>query len=288
MTKIGLFVDSTCDLPIEQLEKRGIFYVPLHVIFGSEEYLDMVELSSESFFEKLVSSKYHPTTSLPSPKEVLTVFEKARDQGIDILYSLLVSSKLSGTFQSATIAKTMFDEKYGDMEIKLIDSQGATGQQGLSALTLNDIIARNGTVEEIDDAWEKIKERSILAAAIDTLRYLRRGGRVGTMKSLMSKILNLKPLITIKDGTIESFGKARGLVPAMDELIKYGQQFFSPDEPVRAFVGHSVRYDLLDDMREMVTSSFNVVEIDELMIGSAIGVHIGPGAIGYVIQPYLD
>ncbi|MHA1911206.1 MAG: DegV family protein [Candidatus Kariarchaeaceae archaeon] len=250
--------------------------------------MDMVELSSERFFQKLVTSEFHPSTSLPSPKEILSVFEEARDKGIDILYSLLVSSKLSGTFQSAIIAKKMFDELYGDMEIKLIDSQGATGQQGLSALTLNDIIARNGTVEEIDDAWEKIRERSILAAAIDTLRYLRRGGRVGTVKSLMSKVLNLKPLITIKDGTIESFGKARGLVPAMDELIKYGQLFFKPDEPVRAFVGHSVRYELLDSMREKVNEAFNVIEVDELMIGSAIGVHIGPGAIGYVIQPYLD
>jgi DegV family protein with EDD domain len=288
MTKIGLLVDTTCDLPIEQLEKRGIFYVPLHVIFGSEEYLDLVELSQEKFFEKLIVSKTNPTTSLPSPNEVMAVFEKARDKGIEILYTLIVSSKLSGTFQSVTIAKTMFDDLYGDMEIKLIDSQGATGQHGLSALTLNDIIARNGTVEEIDAAWEKIKDRSVLAAAIDTLRYLRRGGRVGTIKSLMSKALNLKPLITIKDGTIESFGTARGLVPSMDELIKYGQQFFKPDEPVRAFIGHSVRYDLLDAMREKVNSAFNVIEIDELMIGSAIGVHIGPGAIGYVIQPYLD
>ena len=288
MSKIGLLVDSTCDLPIEQLEQRGIFFVPLHVIFGSEEYLDMVELSSENFFKKLITSKFHPTTSLPSPQKILGVFEEARDQGIDILYSLLVSSKLSGTFQSAVIAKKMFDERYGDMEIKLIDSQGATGQQGLSALTLNDIIARNGTVEEIDAAWDKIKEKSILAAAIDTLRYLRKGGRVGAIKSLMSKVLNLKPLITINDGTSETFGTARGLVPAMDELIKYGQQFFNPDEPVRAFIGHSIRYELLDAMREKVNSAFNVIEVDELMIGSAIGVHIGPGAIGYVIQPYLD
>ena len=125
MKKIGLLVDTTCDLPIEQLEKRGIFYVPLHVIFGSEEYLDLVELSQEKFFQKLIVSKTNPTTSLPSPNEVMAVFEKARDKGIEILYTLIVSSKLSGTFQSVTIAKKMFDDLYGDMEIKLIDSQGA-------------------------------------------------------------------------------------------------------------------------------------------------------------------
>lgn len=272
---IQIITDSSSEFTKEEMEKNNIILVPMHITFGEESYQDVFEIGKDEFYKKLTTNEELPFTSQPSPGDFLPYFKAAKEAGDDVVV-ILLSSALSGTFQSAVIAKTMVEYDH----IYLIDSLSATYAQKL--LVDRAILRRKEgkSAPEIEAELNEIKGRVRVFAAIDTMKYLYKGGRISGVQAGLGTMVNLKVIITIKtdgDGSLDILGKVRGAKKA----VQFIYDFIAQDEIDET---HNV-YPLytMDDTncREMMKEApFPVAEAGNL--GATIGTHIGPGAFGFV------
>ena len=272
---IQIITDSTCDLDAALIEKWGVHVIPLSVNFGDESYIDGVTLDKETFFTKLAQAEKLPTTSQPSPAAMLDCMTPLLEQGDEIV-GIFLSSKLSGTFQSATIAADMTDSD----RIHLIDSLSAT--LGLALLVQIAVRCRDEgkSAAEIVAAVEDAKSRLRLIAFVDTLKYLQMGGRISAATAVVGSLLGINPLIAIVDGAVESIGKARGRKAAYRHLKTLFEQ-----EPADAsyplFVGHTAAPEAMAELENILAPCMDQpVQFGHIAIGTAIGTHVGPGAAG--------
>ena len=268
-----IIVDSTTDLMPEV--KGRVSVVPLTVHFGDEEYIDGVTIDHKSFYEKLVETDVHPTTSQATPAAFMAEYEKVRAAG-DSAVVITLSAKLSGTYQSAVIAVADFENIY------VVDSASATiGAAVLTELALR-YLDEGLEAKEIAARLEEEKKRILIVALLDTLEYLKRGGRISKTVAFAGAVLNIKPVIAVSDGEIMVLGKARGSKMGNNLLEQEiekagGVDFFAP-----VLLGYTGLSDLL--LRKYIEDSRRLWEegLDEVRfttIGSVIGTHAGPGAI---------
>lgn len=268
-----IVTDSTCDIEKSILDKMNVDMVPLTVIFGEENFRDGVDITKKEFFEKLASSTVNPTTSQPTPELFLEVFNKHKAEGNEVVY-IGISSVLSGTMQSAKIAKEMCDYD----KIYLVDSLSATA--GIDMLVRVACAMRdNGeTAKAIVERIEQLVPKVRIYAYVDTLKYLVRGGRVSKVAGAIGGALGVKPLIAVGDGAVVSIGTARGQKLAFDKLCSIVKD---------ADIDTSLPMMLLnseneENMRLMeVYMQENGVNYDWNYgeVGSVIGTHVGPGAV---------
>ena len=270
---VRIIVDSTADMRSEVKERVKI--VPLTVHFGEEEFLDGVNIDYVQFYEKLTSSDALPTTSQPSPAAFEDVYKEVEEAG-DSAVVITISGKLSGTYQSATIAAADFDNVY------IVDSgSAAIGAGVLAELALQWTDAGMGA-KEISEKLEAEKAKIRIVALIDTFEFLVRGGRVSKTVAFAGSMLSLKPIIGVKDGVIETLGKARGLKQAFKQIgverDKMGEVDFT--KPVMlGFTG------MTSENLEQYEENYNEAwkkdgsMYGKAAIGSAIGTHVGPGAV---------
>ena len=271
--KTRIIVDSTADLL--QPFKSRVNIVPLTVRFGNEEYIDGVTIDHKVFYEKLIESDVLPTTSQATPDAFAKEFEKAKAAGESAVV-LTISSKLSGTYQSAVIAAQDYDNIY------IVDSgTGAIGAGILTELALK-LLDEGLDAKAIADKLEEEKKKIVIVALVDTLEYLKKGGRVSKTVAFAGSILNIKPVLSVIDGEISMLGKARGSKMGnnllVEEIDKAGGVDFS--KPVLlGFTGISdtllLKY--IDDSRHIWNG--NLAEVRYTTVGSVIGTHAGPGAI---------
>ncbi|MCG3219669.1 MAG: DegV family protein [Candidatus Heimdallarchaeota archaeon] len=286
MEDVRFLVDSCCDLALEEIKKRNLYYIPLNVHFGEDEFKDVLGLSLDDFYQKV--EDIHPTTSQPSPQEFMEVYEKARDEGTKKLYAFHLGSLMSGTIQSANIAKNLFETMYDDMEIVIKDSMSVSAPYGLQLFTIMDVVKRGTTEEELDKIFEKLQKDTRLGAVVNSTKYLIRGGRLRGAKAFASKILSLKPIICIIDGGVEGVGSSRSFEGAMKKIIEYQQKFFTAEQPLRANYAHSIRPDLLEEMKRMTEEVFNVQKYELTQLGSVISTHLGPNGVGLALTPLIE
>ena len=271
MTRI--IIDSTTDLAPEL---RGqVEIVPLTVSFGTEEYIDGVTITHEEFYNKLIESDVLPTTSQATPAAFAEVFEEVAAAG-DSAVVITVASQLSGTCQSARIAAEDYDNIY------VVDSGSVTLGAGILAeYALR--CARSGmTAAEIAGLLEKKKEDICLIAMLDTLEYLKKGGRISAAVAFAGGLLNIKPVVNVKDGVINMLGKARGSKQGNNLLVQEIEKTGGIDFDMPILLGYSGLSDAL--LKKYITDSAPLWEngIDTLRytsIGSVVGTHVGPGAI---------
>ncbi|MEG1551585.1 MAG: DegV family protein, partial [Oscillospiraceae bacterium] len=246
----------------------GIEMASLKVIFGEEEFIDKVTITNDEFYEKLKSSRHQPKTTLVTPDKFIEIFNKYPK---DSIVGIFLSSKLSGTFQSAQIAMSDLERE----DIYLVDSGSAS--LGIGLLIEKAVQMRDDGVDaaEIYKNISELKEKLRIIAAVDTLEYLVKGGRLPASKGMLGSILNLKPLLIVQDGDIKPLGKARGMKNALKELLKiYYKSTPNKDMPI-AFA-HSGNADYLNSIRE----EFEAQDSDKtFVIGSVVGAHSGPGAV---------
>ncbi|MDI9495337.1 MAG: DegV family protein [Bacillota bacterium] len=272
---IRIVVDSTSDLTDEIIEKYNIKMVPLTVNFENESFLDKVELSTKEFFEKLEVAEKLPTTTLVSPGAFVEVFSEILMEGDQVL-GLFIASELSGTYDSARMAKNMI----GSDDIHIIDTRSVC--LGSFALILEAIklVEQNKPIEEIVDELERLKEKVVVAAALDTLKYLEKGGRLTKGQAVLGTLLNIKPIIGVKDGKITVIDKIRGKNKAIkwfDEWIEKNNYDLS-DKTVLLFHGRA--YEQLKLLRDAIEKKYRIKNIIEQEIGAVIGTHAGPGVLG--------
>lgn len=269
--KTRIIVDSTSDLAPEI--KGRVSVVPLTVSFGEQEYIDGVTIDHKAFYEKLIESNVHPTTSQATPAAFIKEYEKIGDEGAVVI---TISSKLSGTYQSAVIAANDYENIY------VVDSGSVAIGGGILvelALKLSD----DGlSAQEIANRLNKEKEKIVIVALVDTLEYLKRGGRISKTVAFAGAVLNIKPVLAVIDGEIEMLGKARGSKMGnnllAEEIEKVGGVDFS--RPV--LLGYTGLSDQLllkyiEDSRHIWDKG--IENIRYTTVGSVIGSHAGPGAI---------
>ena len=271
--KVHLIVDSTAD--VSEAIRPRLTVVPLTVHFGSEEYIDGVTITHEEFYNKLVESDVLPTTSQATPAAFAEVFEEVAAAG-DSAVVITVASQLSGTCQSARIAAEDYDNIY------VVDSGSVTLGAGILAeYALR--CARSGmTAAEIAGLLEKKKEDICLIAMLDTLEYLKKGGRISAAVAFAGGLLNIKPVVNVKDGVINMLGKARGSKQGNNLLVQEIEKTGGIDFDMPILLGYSGLSDAL--LKKYITDSAPLWEngIDTLRytsIGSVVGTHVGPGAI---------
>ncbi len=272
---IHIITDSTSDITQEQARKDDLIVVPLHNLFGEEEYLDGVTISTEEFYQKLTIAEELPTTSQPSPEEFLTYFNRCKEEGSSAVV-ITVSSKLSGTFQSASIAKDMCEYD----EIYLVDSLTVT--LGLSCLVQYAKILRERglSAQEIVEELEEKKHKIRIFALVDTLKYLKKGGRLSATAALAGTLLNIKPIIEVKDGVVEVAAKSRGLNGAYKKVMELVEEANGIDMELPYTIGYTGDVNLTQNFETYTKEYLKIQDIKKIAIGSTVGVHGGPGACG--------
>lgn len=267
-----IVTDSTADFTLEEAQKLNIDIVPLKVLFGEETYLDRYELTPEDFYDQLVNSEKLPTTSQPSPQEFLEYIDMAKKEN-DSLVIITLASDLSGTYQSAMIAKEMseYDKVY------VIDSETTTIAQRLlveKAIKLRD---EGKDVEEVFKTLELLKKRLMVLAFVDTLEYLYKGGRLSRTSKVAGSLLKLKPVIGIVDGKLGSFATARGAKKATEAIIKLIDESGGIDMNEDICLGYTGDETGMDKFNEIFIEEYGVDIKETHFIGPVIGTHAGPG-----------
>ena len=271
---VRIVIDSTADVRAALRDRFSI--VPLTVHFGDEEYLDGITINHKQFYEKLIESNILPTTSQAPPIAFAEVFEQVAAAG-DTAVVITIASQLSGTFQSALVAAQDYEGT-----IFVVDSRtAAIGSGILAELALN--LARGGaSAAEIFDKLLVIRDRIWLVALLDTLEYLKKGGRISKTAAFAGNLLSIKPVITIKDGVIHTLGKARGSKQGNNLLITEIQNAGGVDFDLPLLLGYTGLSDAM--LNKYIEDSAgiwqgNVDELATTAIGSVIGTHAGPGAV---------
>ncbi len=272
---IRIVTDSTCDIPRDVLEKMGVYAAPLRVLFGEDTYLDGIDIGKAEFYEKLSKAEKLPTTSQVNPDEFEKIFKEYLDAG-DTIIGVFIGSKLSGTYQSAVIAKQHLESE----DIHLIDSKTATVSLGSMVRIAAKMRDDGAGVKEICDELTSLADRARLAVAPITLKYLQMGGRISGTAATIAGVLNITPIVQIADGAVTSAGKARGKKKVLEFILNYIKENDYDDTYPIAFT-HSGDQSACDELKEYMTSKggYKAWDFNDQM-GSVVATHIGPGAYG--------
>ena len=271
---VKIVVDSTADLAADMRENLCI--VPLTVHFGDEEYIDGITITHQSFYEKLIETDVLPSTSQATPAAFEEVFRRITENGDDAVV-ITVSSTLSGTYQSAVIAAQEYPGR-----IFVVDSRSAAIGSGILAELALHYTRENLSAAEIAAQIEHERDNVCVIAMLDTLEYLKKGGRISKTAAFAGGLLSIKPVVAIKDGEIVMLGKARGSKQGNNLLVKEIQNAGGIDFSKPILLGYTGLSDVL--LQKYITDSRNLWEcgtesLRSTIIGSVIGTHAGPGAI---------
>lgn len=281
MSKIAVVTDSTADLG-DIASDVGISVVPLNIHFVDEVHKDGIDLSIKSFFTKLEAATVPPRTSQPSPGDFHRLYKQLLESGFDGIISIHISRELSGTWQSATIAREMLPAE----DIWVVDTKSASMGIGLIALnTLERLKAGASGPEAAEYAQQLINQQEILFG-VETLEYLHRNGRIGRAAKLIGGLLNIKPILTIdKEGFVAPHGKVRGSNKFIPYLLDEAQEFLAGySGRADIAVVHALNPELAQEMLRQISARIPPRRSYIRDIGSVIGTHTGPGTIGFVLQ----
>lgn len=273
---IRIIVDSACDLMQAEAKKLNIEILPLKTMFGDTEYLDGVTLTHQQFFEKLIETDILPTTSQIAPYEYEEQFQKVKEAG-DTAICITISAKLSGCYQSAHIAINGYEE-----QVTLVDSENVCIGERLLVLLAVQLRDEGRSAREIAEILNQKKKDIRLIALLDTLEYLKKGGRISKAAAMAGTLLSIKPVIAIENGEVAMLGKARGSKNGNNLL----RELISQQGDINFDLPFCLAYSGLDDslLRKYIADHESVYKehTDSLpvcSIGSSIGTHVGPGAI---------
>lgn len=270
-----IIADSSADLTAQEAEALHVHIVSMSIQFGDRSYLDGVDLSKPEFYQLLAAGKDSPTTAQPTPADFLTPLEEAKEAG-DEAVVIPLSSQLSGTYQSAVIAKDMCEYS----PIQVVDSRSASAGIHLLVEEACRLRDSGASAQEIAQALEALKGRVRIFALIDTLEYLRRGGRLSNLQASLGTVTKLKPVISVREGAVMVVGKAFGVSAAMKQLLRFLAEH-PVDNSFPAYALYSDDESRVDDfiprLREL---DLLPKELRRCSIGPTIGTHIGPGAVG--------
>jgi DegV family protein with EDD domain len=277
---VAVVTDSTTDLPHNLVESIGLRVVPLSVTFGDESLISGVTIDAATFYQRLEAASRLPTTSQPAPAWFEEAYADCVDDGHDAIVSLHCSAALSGTVELARDRARAVP-----IPVEVVDSHLVGGSLGLAALAAHRTAEAGGSVEEVVAAAERVRERSISLLSVDTLEYLRRGGRLSGAQAAVGNALRVKPLLHLTDdGRVEVRERTRTWKRVLDRSAELVADQ-ADGEPVDAIVVHALAPDRAAELWDRLEAAVEVHERLEAVIGPIVGTHVGPGAVGVAAVP---
>lgn len=276
---IKIVTDSTAYLPETTVRQHDIRVVPLYVHFGEKAFREGVELSNQEFYTRLKEAPELPTTSQPSAGEFHQVFKELLDAGHEIV-TLTISSKLSGTWNSAMAAKEMLPE--GD--ITVIDSLSTSVGLHLMVETAVEAASAGATRQDIVEKVEAIKESLQIFFVVDTLEYLAKGGRIGNAKAFLGTLLKVKPILVLQDGAIEPLEQVRSKRKAQARMLDLVEEYVGNRGPqARTAITNALVPDEAEALKKEIVERLGCREPVMGELGPVIGTHTGPGVVGVAV-----
>jgi len=278
LTRVAIFTDSASDLDPAVAAEAGIGIVPLLVSFGPETFRAGVDLSTEEFWERMTAPDApFPTTAASSPGDFKEAYEAAFASGADAIVSIHVAGTLSATLKSAQIARDMLP----DREIHVIDSLGASMAQGILARMAVEMAAEGRSAAEIAEVLEARAPDMMMFVALETLEYLRKGGRISGAQAAIGTLLSVKPIIVVKHGVVTTGDRVRTRSKARERLIE-----MVTERPVeRLAILHTISPDVeafRDELVARIPGGPAVADVEIALVGPSVGPHLGPGCVGAV------
>ena len=281
MNKVAIVTDSTTAIPDSIAREHNLTVVPLNLIWDGHSYLDGIEVTPVEFYERLVKSDTLPTTSQPSVGMFVETYKKLIDQCYDIL-AIVISEKLSGTYQSAYQAA----EEFPKNRITVLDSKQGSMPLALAVLMTAQAAQRGATLLECTNLAKDICERVRTLFVVDTLEYLHKGGRIGGAARLIGTALKMKPILEIKDGVIESFDKVRTFKKATERVFEVAEAELGKQGTIEYLgIVTANASQIGDEYLTMAHQRFHVGNEFVGLISPVIGAHVGPGTVGFVYLP---
>lgn len=278
MNDIKIVCDSLSDVNKEYLEKYDIDVVPLTLILNGKEYRDSIDMRPEEFYKILREENAYPKTSQATYAQFKEVFDKYTKEGKTILY-ISGSAAATGTCQSAVMAK---NDTEG--EIYIYDSNNLTFGAGFFVVKAAEMISEGKSIDEVFKALDEIKEKYILMFSVDTLEYLKKGGRISSTKATVGSLLNIKPILEVKDGLVSQVGQVRGKKNVLNKMIEYVKERLGDDlEQDEIYIGYSDDVKETEKLTEIAKEVFKPKKIGYFVVGTCIGAHSGPGVGGILV-----
>jgi DegV family protein with EDD domain len=272
-----IVTDSLSDITSDMAEELGITVVPLTVLFGREAYLDRVTISPEDFYQRLIKGPVWPTTTQPSPAVFAKVYDELAEESDEILVVTL-SSRMSGTYGSATAARPMAKKK---AHIEVIDSEGVAMGLGLIVMAAARLAQKGMSLTDLSDFVTSAKKRSHFIAYFDTLKYLAKGGRIGKAQGLLGSVLSVKPILTVKDGEMAPVTRVRSLASGMEHLYGFVSGYKGKIEAMA--VEHTTDIEEADKFVERISEFVPMDRIIRSTVSPVLGTYGGPGAVAVTV-----
>ncbi len=277
---LAIITDSTCDLPEAELQALKIHRVPLYVNFKGEVYKDWLEINPHDIVEGVSAGAAIPSTSQPSPQDFVDVFETAVKEGATEILCVVISSGLSGTFQSATVAAEGFA-----VPVHVFDSLAASLGIAMMLKRAAALRDQDADVREILDELTRIRQQAMLRFTVGNLDYLKKNGRIGGASALLGSLLNIKPILSVVEGRVEPVGRVRGNKKALQAMLGDLKELAAQSTPQVHFL-HIQDPEAAETLRqELQKSGLAFHDGGTYEIGAVIATHVGPGTYGFYAYP---
>ncbi|WP_322905312.1 DegV family protein [Paenibacillus campi] len=278
-----IVTESTADIPAELIQAYAIQIIPLRLFFGQDSYADGVDITSAQFYERLAAAAQLPTTSQPSPADYAAMYERLLHEHPDSqIISIHLSSGLSGTYQSATIGRSMVEQ---EERITIIDSLSASYGYGMAVVHAARLARQGASVADIQASVARLLAGRELYFLVDDLEYLRKGGRIGRASATLGTLLNVKPILSIDEhGVIYPVEKVRGQKKAMARIVDMLRQKLTVRK-IHLALGHTANRASCEPLLQMLREHYEITELVYSEIGPVIGTHTGAGTIAVYAWP---
>lgn len=277
--RVGVVTDSTADIPLDMAEELGIRIVPMSVAFGAESFISRVTIDDQTFYDRLERSGELPTTSQPSPVWFEEAYADCVDDGLEAVVSIHVSRELSGTVQ---VAEQM--AAAAGIPVHVVDSRQVGGGLSLLALAAQEVADAGGGIDEVLAAVEHAQGRLVNTLVVDTLDYLRRGGRVTGAQALVGNMMRVKPLLQVADGRIEPVERSRTLRRGLIRLVERTIETVGTG-PLDVVITHGLAPEHAATVEALIRDAADVHRLSTLVFGPVLGTHTGPGAVAVAAMP---
>lgn len=279
---IKIMADSTCDLSEEIIERYNIGIAPLNIIIDGKSYKDRINISPNEFYEYLEVMEEHPTTSMPSPDEYIKIFESSKKEGYKEILCICMSSGTSGAYQSAVLAKDYYysNNESTDIKIHIVDSCSMSLGSGWLIMKAAQLLEEGFTFEELIEFCEEYKKNIKHFLCVDDLDNLIKSGRLSNSSAFIGKILNIKPIMTMKDGKGKIIAKERGLRRVFRYYIEEFENRVDKDQTNFINIGYTDNIKLAEDLKKEIYEKTDFTgEIYIMQKGAAVGTHVGSGGL---------
>ena len=281
MSFVALVTDSTAGLAGEYAQQHGIRVVPLYLNMDNTTYRDGVDITPQKFYERLPTCTPLPTTSQPSAGDFGKVYREAIKDGASAIISIHLSSGISGTVNSAQLAK----EQVGSVPIEIIDTQSAAVSQVFALQAAIGALKGGADLAGAVAAIRKVLESLRLVFTVDTLEYLYKGGRIGGAAALLGSLLQFKPVLHFREGKIDALERVRKSSRSLTRLVELMEETFGSSEPLRAMIMHAACEDRAKALQEVLCKQLNIVDVMILPLSPVLGAHCGNGTLGLACCP---